>query len=148
NQLEPGGCSSAERTPRTARMPTTQARLTDASVQAMRPEAREYEAHDTLAEGLRLRVGPDPELGRGLRGFQRRPAALRRIASGMTEIGIDPEIWTVCSIMRSPRGLFGRASFSVPQARNASASSPCNRGAKRSRNWTRPRTWTVCGVPE
>ena len=33
-------------------------RLTDASVQALKPEPTEYEVHDTLTDGLRLRVGP------------------------------------------------------------------------------------------
>jgi integrase len=38
-------------------VPTKQVRLTDASVQALKPEAAEYEVHDLLVDGLRLRVG-------------------------------------------------------------------------------------------
>jgi integrase len=39
-------------------VPSRKSRLTDASVQASKPEAREYEIHDILEDGLRLRVGP------------------------------------------------------------------------------------------
>src|SRR5271169_2044884 len=33
-------------------------RLTDAAVSALRPTVEEYEVHDTIRDGLRLRVGP------------------------------------------------------------------------------------------
>jgi integrase len=36
---------------------TRKSRLTDAAVQAYRPRPSEYEIHDTLADGLRLRIG-------------------------------------------------------------------------------------------
>src|SRR5262245_9754484 len=39
-------------------MVARRARLTDAMVSALRPAAGEYEVHDTLRDGLRLRVGP------------------------------------------------------------------------------------------
>jgi hypothetical protein len=39
-------------------MNTHESRLTDAVVSALKPAAKEYEVHDTLRDGLRLRVNP------------------------------------------------------------------------------------------
>lgn len=61
-------------------MNTQKSRLTDAVVMALKPVAKEYEVHDTLRDGLRLRVNPGGTKSWTL--FYHRDGRNRRIGLG------------------------------------------------------------------